>query len=453
MKKYTFAKLEIELTRKCNRQCAHCLRGQAQDKTISKKIIDKIFDDVGDCLAVYVCGGEAMMELDTLRYLVDKIARNWNTIQLEITTNGSILDESIVKALEQFCQMPPKKLDNNRKAQLTISKDEFHISGEWQKAWDFYKPLFDEANRRLGCSDDEKLILKTWSPVDKEETKKKKGKPVLLYAGNAIELAKGNNKYRIGKNLKVPSYNNHRLKIIDNIVYCTEMITVNGDVVVACEDDSYAAYDACAVGNILNEPLSDIIDRHQSQCLITCNESNFVNSAKQRQASKPGDISFVDDLSTQFLFEVITNIWNVREAVKIQYPMLPAQDIIIGLPFPRSDDEAVQYAKMICEHTPRKDRKQPDDDMMKQFLRAKGSMTTQKQEVCMLLMKALTYLRNTDCSALFCDALLKIRLGLLANQAKMYGMNIFGVNNEWVFPCGSNDIFTNKDTKDMRNEQ
>ena len=37
--------MNIELTRRCNMACKHCLRGDAQNLTISKEIIDKIFTD------------------------------------------------------------------------------------------------------------------------------------------------------------------------------------------------------------------------------------------------------------------------------------------------------------------------------------------------------------------------------------------------------------------------
>ena len=40
------ANLVIEVTRKCNLQCAHCLRGEAQDIEISEAVIDKIFHDL-----------------------------------------------------------------------------------------------------------------------------------------------------------------------------------------------------------------------------------------------------------------------------------------------------------------------------------------------------------------------------------------------------------------------
>lgn len=66
MKKYIFAGLVIELTRRCNMRCKHCGRGEAQNITITKEIIDRIFENVQDCLSLYVSGGEPLLEPDIL---------------------------------------------------------------------------------------------------------------------------------------------------------------------------------------------------------------------------------------------------------------------------------------------------------------------------------------------------------------------------------------------------
>ena len=38
----------IEVTRRCNMQCRHCLRGDAQNVDISNEIIDRFFDGFAD---------------------------------------------------------------------------------------------------------------------------------------------------------------------------------------------------------------------------------------------------------------------------------------------------------------------------------------------------------------------------------------------------------------------
>lgn len=174
-KKYKYVKIEIELTRRCNKICAHCLRGDAQDVTITKEIIDAVIEDVKECTHIYVGGGEPLLEPEMLFYLLDQVAKNLNTFALEITTNGSILNSAVVDALENFCNTPTSDRKTKRRVQLTISSDKYHNLGDCQKALAFYGPLFEAANKRLGCSEDEKqMLLETWSPIDEEQTAKKR---------------------------------------------------------------------------------------------------------------------------------------------------------------------------------------------------------------------------------------------------------------------------------------
>ena len=40
-----YHELGIELTRRCNEKCEHCLRGDAMDIDLSKEVIDALFDN------------------------------------------------------------------------------------------------------------------------------------------------------------------------------------------------------------------------------------------------------------------------------------------------------------------------------------------------------------------------------------------------------------------------
>ena len=452
MKRYKFSEFYIELTRRCNERCAHCLRGDTQNLTITKEIIDKLFEDAKECLQVYITGGEPLLEPDILLYLIDKIANNWNTIRLTMTTNGSILSEEVVKAFEAFCRTPTANNAYKRRVGLSISDDSYHTDGDCQRAYNFYKPLFDAANQRLNCTeDDPRMVLSRYSPVSEEEDESK-GKPVLIYAGRGIDLAKTKPQFKSGKNLKVPNTNYHRLKISNNVVYCTIYISANGNVVLAAEDDSYKTYDSCHSGNILNENLNEIITRHQDSCLLTCNESNFLNSERVRLVGGRNIAKFQYEIGAKFLYQVAMIILKIREAVKKTFPILPAQDIIIGLPMPRSDEEAAYYAKEIFQSIPHGSLPKLDEYTLKRFSAARKKMTKEEQSFCIWIMNASEYMEKHDCSDLFINKLLKTKLGLLENQSRLYKSNVFFPENGWLFPCGSDNIFANRDTRDMRRD-
>lgn len=117
--------------------CIHCLRGEAQNLTISTEIIDKIFEQVKDCRTISLTGGEPLLELDIINYLIDCInSSNWNTESIQITTNGTIIDKRIIKIFEKFCN---KK--KNRIAYIRISADKFHNKTLSQAAYSAYSKM------------------------------------------------------------------------------------------------------------------------------------------------------------------------------------------------------------------------------------------------------------------------------------------------------------------------
>lgn len=449
--KYKYAELYLELTRRCNKKCAHCLRGDAQDVTITKKIIDKLFDDLDFCAGFYLTGGEPLLEPDILLYTIDKITEMLSTRSLSITTNGSILNKDVIDALERFCQAPRFKNQQDRYVSFAISEDQYHTSGESQSAYDFYKPLFDAANTRLGCADgEERMILTRYSPISDEEDGKRVI-PTLIHSGRAVELYRNTDyKYKVGRNVKVPCYSEHRLKIMNDVVYCRVHVTANGDVVLAAEDDSFETFDMCSSGNILEKSLDEIVNEHQENCLITCNETNFLNSERTRAAAQKEEFRFKDSISTQFLYEVAMIILGLRKSVKKLFPILPAEDIIIGLQMPKSDTEAYVYAETIYKNIPSKSMPKPSPEMAHDYLIAKRKLSDKESNLLLYMMYDLLYLRENDAVEIIVDKLLKLKIALIENQVALYKRGVFSPANGWVFPCGSDNIFANHDTRDMR---
>lgn len=69
--------LALELTRKCNARCGHCMRGEPQDKVMSNATIDKVNEvitelnvTVGDTL---LSGGEPSLVPDKIKHCVDTL--------------------------------------------------------------------------------------------------------------------------------------------------------------------------------------------------------------------------------------------------------------------------------------------------------------------------------------------------------------------------------------------
>lgn len=125
----------IEITRKCNLQCEHCLRGDSQNITMSKDVIDRIFEDAADCKQILLTGGEPLLALDEIEYFVDRILKSdWTTSNLAMTVNGTIRDKRLIDIANKFC-----KSKEGRTFYIFISNDEFHDRKELKQALEFYQ--------------------------------------------------------------------------------------------------------------------------------------------------------------------------------------------------------------------------------------------------------------------------------------------------------------------------
>ena len=103
--KYSLNNLTVEITRKCDFRCRHCMRGQAQDVTITPRIIDRLFEQVEDVKGfILLTGGEVLLEMDMVVYFCNKlIESSWNPKFLQIGTNGTITNENerLIKLMEK----------------------------------------------------------------------------------------------------------------------------------------------------------------------------------------------------------------------------------------------------------------------------------------------------------------------------------------------------------------
>lgn len=317
MKKYRFHGLGIEITRRCNKKCTHCARGEAQNLTMSTETIDKIFKNVSDVDRIVFGSGEALLEVERIEYFIRKLVdSHWNTTMIELTTNGTILDERIIYALEMFCL---RKKGNF--ALLRISNDEFHSPEEYTKAYNYYKSLADLANERLHkyIQSDRILVKYTHPKVGKL------GK--IWYEGKAVELIDQDELQYSPDDIIYPFYFNHRIKICNDLVPCMFNILADGSVCFWGEL-SYDNSDRLTLGNIYADSLSTIIDRHNNSCMLLCSEADILYGVQY--GSKMG----MPESYLQLLGVIVNRIIELRKIAQKKYPNISAEDIICNLPFP-----------------------------------------------------------------------------------------------------------------------
>lgn len=119
----------IEVTRKCNLQCEHCLRGCAQNKDMSKEIIDKFFNalrknDV-DSINITFTGGEPTLNLPIVNYTIEKLKQgNVSLNYFYIATNGRANNDiEFIKACIELYNLA----DYKELSRVEVSSDVQHL--------------------------------------------------------------------------------------------------------------------------------------------------------------------------------------------------------------------------------------------------------------------------------------------------------------------------------------
>ena len=222
--------LIIEVTRRCNMRCDHCLRGDAEDLDISNEVLDRILDSsLVEGPHIVFTGGEPTLNIRAIQYFIEGLKRRGARIDgFYIKSNGK--DESIelmLASLELYALS-----DNKEMCALEVSGDQYHegYSPELYKGLAFYR--FDERD----ISD-----------------------KALINDGKSFE-------YGIGSRSEYPA--DFIFDEYDSEDTCVEelYISSNGNVVGSC-NMSFERVDEESLGNILTEDLEDIILREYTRAL------------------------------------------------------------------------------------------------------------------------------------------------------------------------------------------
>ena len=87
-------RLVLYITEKCNRNCQKCYIKQHSNKTMDKKITDKIINyylhHVDEYSEIVFIGGETMLAIEIVKYIYNKISKINPNIIYDFMTNGTI---------------------------------------------------------------------------------------------------------------------------------------------------------------------------------------------------------------------------------------------------------------------------------------------------------------------------------------------------------------------------
>lgn len=127
-RKCVVGNLTVEITRRCNLKCKHCMRGEAECVDISYRDVDSLFSLVNEVHELYITGGEPSLCVPQLRYIVHLIQeRNIKVDRITIISNGQgeNIDEyiQVLSDLSSVCRHPMRNT-------IAISVDSWHGSSE-----------------------------------------------------------------------------------------------------------------------------------------------------------------------------------------------------------------------------------------------------------------------------------------------------------------------------------
>ncbi len=136
--------LVIEVTRRCNLACRHCMRGDPQKVDIKKDTIDKALEGVTEIGTITFTGGEPSLAVSKIRYIYEQIKeRNIYLGGFYVVTNGKVASRSLMHVLiDLYAYIDLHAMDDNMSA-LVISKDQYHheLLGEPKAADRLYRAL------------------------------------------------------------------------------------------------------------------------------------------------------------------------------------------------------------------------------------------------------------------------------------------------------------------------
>lgn len=123
MRRYSIDNLIIEVTRRCNMACPHCMRGDAQKMDLDIEHVRRLFDRVSEIHTLTFTGGEPSLVPHIIDEIIEEArARGINIGNFYIATNGKDVSAEFSQVLMKlwwYCS-------DNEISSVDISNDAYH---------------------------------------------------------------------------------------------------------------------------------------------------------------------------------------------------------------------------------------------------------------------------------------------------------------------------------------
>ncbi len=231
--------LTLEITRRCNMRCAHCMRGAPQRLDMTEEVIRCVFRQIDSIGTLSITGGEPSLKPELIHEIWQQMV--WQKVSMGyfyVVTNGrsTYKRQAFLEALDKLEGWS----DEKELCCMVVSQDQFH-------KWD-HEPSFRYFHEAL---DD----YGEWFSRDYIKLGERKDPIINVIAeGRGVTMGTGNSDIRQQEPWKVTEYNGEMSVDEESIA-----ISANGNVTSSC-DMSFARIDKEHKGNILETPLRDIIE-------------------------------------------------------------------------------------------------------------------------------------------------------------------------------------------------
>lgn len=115
--------LVLEVTRRCNMACEHCLRGDAQAVDMQKSIVDQVLRKIDSISEVTFTGGEPSLNIPIINYFMnqaDKLGKLPHSFYL--VTNGLENQLELATTMLKWYE----RMDEQELCAVAVSRDRFH---------------------------------------------------------------------------------------------------------------------------------------------------------------------------------------------------------------------------------------------------------------------------------------------------------------------------------------
>lgn len=222
MAKINYSQLSIEITRACNMNCPHCMRGDGQNKDTNLTALSEFLDNTESVYTVTLTGGEPSIRVPVMNAVLEMFKEKQVPIYgFYLVTNGLEISDEFMKSVLSWYLYAKDCGAEDDNIGIALSRDNYH---------DEIPPENETLLRAFSFFREDKF-------VDWDRAK-------LKYLGRTAEYFDTYNTQPVdyNKNLYVDEFDD-TLNIDNNIA-----LTVDGDILSDC-DYAYDDIEALKIGN------------------------------------------------------------------------------------------------------------------------------------------------------------------------------------------------------------